>query len=405
MRNLSFTLFMFFWTIFAYGQSYDEFVASNNIDEKCRLAEKIALHYVSTNIDSLKLIGEQLLSFSNSKKSKKGIYTSYGIIGNAMVRSAQEKKGLELLRKAKNYFLSVENYDKVTEIYNEIGNGYQFLGDYKEAVKWYEYSLKYGELSTDEYTSDMAKINIAQALSHLKEFDEAVRYAKEYRDWVLKLGSLKSLTNAYAVLGSIALERGQYRDAINYFQQCYEFALKAGDNSGQGHAYTNLGIAKFLEGKMEESVDYFKKAIEFREKVNNIALICDAYLNYGGIMFELSRYDEAIQYYTIGLKIAQKNEKYANEIELLEALKEVYETVDLEEVEKIALEIERVQKKEFARTKEQSKFDVVLAKELLESEEIYKSGFTNENDKWSFYIGLGIIFILFTFLAIRKKVE
>src|SRR5690606_12399402 len=121
MRNLSFTLFMFFWTIFAYGQSYDEFVASNNIDEKCRLAEKIALHYVSTNIDSLKLIGEQLLSFSNSKKSKKGIYTSYGIIGNAMVRSAQEKKGLELLRKAKNYFLSVENYDKVTEIYNEIG--------------------------------------------------------------------------------------------------------------------------------------------------------------------------------------------------------------------------------------------------------------------------------------------
>jgi tetratricopeptide (TPR) repeat protein len=386
-----------------YGQSFQDFKASNNLDDKCRMAEELALHYVVTDTDSVKVVGEHLLSYSNKKYSKKGINTSYFIIGNALIRSAKEQKGLELLRQAKNYYLSIEDFDKVTEIYNEIGNGYQYLGNSKEAVKWYKQSLVYGELATDEHVTYMAKINLAQALSTLEEYDEAIEYAEQYRDWVLKLGSLKSSTNAYAVLGSIALDQAKHKKAIKYFEQCFQFAVKAGDNSGQGHAYTNIAISKYLEGDLVESENYFKQAVEFRKKVNNPSLVCDAYLNYGGILFERNKTKEAIDVYNLGLKVAQKSKKYRHEIELLEALKEAYAIYDLEQVGDINSQIEKAKTHQTKIDSKQSRIDQLLTSELKESDRIRKSGFVNEAERFPFYIGAIILFLGFVILAVRRN--
>src|SRR5690606_7533458 len=148
---------------------------------------------------------------------------------------------------------------------------------------------------------------------------------EHYRDWVLEMGSMKDVSNAYAVLGKIALAEGKNDEAISYFEQCYDFAQRANARSQQGHAYTNIAIATYLQGEPEASIPLFEKALELRLKVNNTALVCDAYLNLGGIHFELGNYDLAEGYYQRGLQEARKNEKYSSELELLDAVKEVYQ--------------------------------------------------------------------------------
>lgn len=389
----------------SYGQTFKQFIESDDIDTKCGIAEELSLEYVVSDLDSLRMMGESLLKFSNKLQSKKGINMSYYVIGNYLTRTAKEQEGMELLRQAKNYYLSIENYNLVTSILNEIGNAYQYLGKHEESCKWYEQSLKYGEFASDEYVMHAARINLAQAYNHLEKYEQAKEQAEQYRDWVLKLGSLKSSSNAFAVLGSIELNQGKNKQAIYYFEQCYKFAVRAGDNSGQGHAFTNIGIAKYLEGDMDESERYFKEALEFRKQVRNVAMTCDAYLNYGGILYERGKNEAAIENYETGLNLARKHKKYTNEIEFLEALKELYAIYDPKKIEELDHDIELAQKLQTYFDHDQQKIDDVLASELRESDKIRKSGFVSESNRWPFYIGASILFVGFFFLVVRKKLN
>ena len=387
-----------------FGQTYREFADEIDIDRKCRLADDLSFTYVASDLDSLKLLGEKLLVFSNNKHSKKGINAAYYILGDYFVRTAKEKKGLELLREAKNYYLEIKDYNRVTRAYNAIGIAYQHLGNYKEACKWYEQSLKYGELAPDEHVTYMSLINIAQAQKSLENYDLAIKNAENYRDWVLKLGSTEHIANSFAVLGSISLDQEKFSQAVYYFEQAFKFAEESGDNSGKGHAYTNIGIAKYLQGKIAESEEYFKKAVEFRKHVGHVAFLCDAYLNYGGILFEQEKYDLAISSYLEGLDIARVNRKFRNEIELLEALKEVYSLHELEKVGGINKALKIAENNQYQLEGEQLKMDELLTEELKESERIRRSGFITENNKWVFYIGLFVLFLGCFLLAIRRKI-
>lgn len=406
LNRLTLLLIVFSFSLLnSFGQTYREFSEEVDIDKKCRLAEDLSFIYVASDLDSLKIVGEKLLIHANNKHSKKGINTSYYILGDYFTRTAQEKKGLELLREAKNYYLEIKDYNRITRVYNAIGIAYQHLGNYKEACKWYDQSLKYGELASDEHVTYMALINIAQAQKSMENYDLAIKNAENYRDWVLKLGSAEHIANSFAVLGSISLDQEKFSQAIYYFEQSFKFAEESGDNSGKGHAYTNIGIAKYLQGKISESEEYFRKAIKFRQNVGHIAFLCDAYLNYGGILFEQEKYEPAITSYLEGLDIARTNKRFLNEIELLEALKEVYTIHDLEKVGGINRALKAAENNQSKLETEQLKMDEVLAEELRESERVRRSGFIGENNKWAFYIGLFVLFIGFFLLVIRQKIS
>lgn len=387
----------------SYGQTYSQFLKSSNINEKCGIADKLSMRYENTDIDSLKILGEDLLHFSTHIQNKKGVYASYIFLGRYLSKSAKEKEGIERLRKAKNYFLSIEDYNRTTELYNDIGNAYQYAGKDEEACKWYERSLSYGELATDGYITQIARINLAQAQNNLGKYKEATQNAELYRDWSLKLGIAKSVTNSFAVLGSIELNQKNYKQACYYFEQSYKFAVRTDDYSSMGNAYTNLGIVKFLEEDFDTSEKYFGIAIEFRNKIKNVPQICDAYLNYGGILFERGKHDLAIKNYLLGYETAEKYKKYENGLELLYALQEVYTIHDIEKLEeinkKISLDSEKLEKFKLNF----KDIDTELLNDLYKSDRVRQSGYLNKDDKWVFYIGVFLLFIVSFLIAIRKN--
>ncbi len=399
LRMLRFYLFVL--ASFSAGQyaravDMDSFYAASDMEEKCLIADELAQEYLGSNLDSLKILGYELLVASNKAKNEFGINYSRVIIGNYLIRSADELRGLELLRQAKNYFVGIEDYAKGAEICNEIGNGYQFINRIEESVSWYK-------LSPDKRIQYIAEINLAQAYMMTGQFERGRKAAEHYRDWVLEQGSLKDVSNAYAVLGRMALDQEKNKEAIYYFEQCYKFAQKGGARVQQANAYTNIAIAVYLQGKPEESVPLFEKALELRKKVNNIAYVCDAYLNMGGIYFELGEYEKALDYYGQGVVLARNHEKYLNEIELLEAVKEVYAIGEPAKAAATGQEVEQAKVNLEQQKKMQSSFDKLLSEELKETARIQADGFVREESKWPFYIGGFVLFAGFYLLAVRRR--
>ena len=106
----------------------------------------------------------------------------------------------------------------------------------------------------------------------------------------------------------------------------------------------------------------------------------------------LSQSKQALQNYEAGLHLARKHKKYTNEIEFLEALKELYGDSDTQKIEGLNHDIEVAQKLQTYFDHDQQKIDDVLAGELRESDKIRKSGFVSESNRWPFYIGASILF-------------
>ncbi|MCO5260903.1 MAG: tetratricopeptide repeat protein [Crocinitomicaceae bacterium] len=388
---------------FSFSQTFQQFLNTSNLEKKCKIADELIVDYEYNDLDSLKLLGTELLANSEKTYNKHCQNYAFFILGKYLIKTAKEKEGIEYLNKAKNYFLSKEDFNKLTEIYNEIGNANQVLGRYNEACKWYEYSLNYGEKSTDDYVDQIARVNLAQAHNKLGEYEKAKEQAELYKDWVLKLGKFKSITNSFSVLGVIELENENYKQAEYYFEQSYKFSVRSDNYAGMGDAYTNLAIIKYYQEDIETSKEYFRIALELRSKVKNITKICDSYLNYGGILFEMSEFEKAEENYLMGLNIAKENKKILNEIELLQALKELYTEYDIEKLESINKQIDQTNKRSKQEDIEFAKLNNKLLKDLYLNDRMMQNGYLSKNSRWSFYFGSILLFLLSLYLIIRKK--
>ena len=144
-------------------------------------------------------------------------------------------------------------------------------------------------------------------------------------------------------------------------------------------------------------------ALDFRKKVKNISKICDAYLNYGGILFELEDYTQAESMYNEGLRLAQKQKSILSELELNQALLELYKTYDLEKFEKVNIRIDSLTKKEKVAKKENDSINQKLIREVYKYDRENQDGFRSNNSKILIYIGTFILLLLAFYFIIRQK--
>lgn len=393
---------LFFIPAYSFTQNFEDFQNAKTMDKKITITEALAYDYVKDNLDSLLLLGHELLIESNKQKDELGIFSARRIIGTYKIRTSEIDAGLELLRSSKNFFLGKENFTAVTEVCNEIGNAYQYSGKIDDAIKWYKESLKYGRIASDDNMKNIALVNLAQAYIIKSDFEKAETAALEYRDWVLAIGAIDAISNSYAVLGNIELQSENFANAISYFQHCEKFARKSGSKTQLAHAYTNLGISAFYLGENEKCVDYFIQALELNKAIQNVKPICDSYLNLGGVYFEMSDFSKAELYYLEGLEVAKTGKIYASQIEFLEALMEL-KNEEGKPTKEFSDELKKAVEEQNKHVTSQNKVDRELEEDLLESKRIQRDGFDKSNSKLPFYIGSGILFLAFAILALRKR--
>jgi tetratricopeptide (TPR) repeat protein len=284
------------------------------------------INFMRNNLDSLKIDAMEILLIGLDNKNNYAINVGKRSLGSYLIRSGQQKEGLNYLKMANSYFQEKGDYEIQTETLNEIGNGFLLDGKPLQAEKYFLLSLEAGKNSPDPTSSFLAEANLAQAYINLGNYERAEGYLQHYKKEALKYEKFESVANAYALLGSIALIRNKKALAKEYFDKSAKFGFQSKSKALIAHAYNNKAIVYFDEGERDSSLAYFNKALELRLLTNNAKSISESYFNLGDFYLEIKDFAKSLNYYKQCEHYCKQKKLLREELDVTEALTKLYKT-------------------------------------------------------------------------------
>lgn len=296
---------------------FKNFKSDSDFHSKSRKALVLWEQYISNSIDSLSILGTEILSDSYKHKSDFGIAVANRILGCYDARIGKINRGIRLLTASKNYFVSKNDNELICESMNELGIAYFLKGDYETAKSFFQSSLKFGKESPVETNRFLAQINLAKVYAEQGKSSEAKFLIHEYIKLAIEIEKWESVCNAYSLLGDLALNANQIRTAKNYFEKQIGFAKKAKSSVYITRAINNQAILAYYEGDSEKALQLFQLVLNRRKKEKFAFNLYDAYFNlasyYYGDNLEL-----ALKYVDSCFHVAKENKLLKQELEVYE---------------------------------------------------------------------------------------
>ena len=272
-------LFIFSTNIFCASTEFQDFKQERDIHSKSRKALVLWEWYVSNSIDSLNVLGVELLKSAKQNDSDFGISIANRILGCYDVRTGKIDRGIRLLTRSKNYFISRNDNELICESMNELGIAYFLKGDLETAKSFFRSSIKFGEESPVETNRFLAQINLAKAYAEQGRNSETIFLIQDYIKKAYSLKKWEAVSNGYSQLGDLALEKNQIRTARNYFEKQIKYAKKAKSSLYITRAMINQAILVYFEGNTNESFRLFQEVLTRRKNEKFAFNIYEAYFN------------------------------------------------------------------------------------------------------------------------------
>ena len=378
----------------SFGQNkydFSSFKNEKNYLRKAKIALELSAEYVRYNIDSLKILAEELKKSSNKNAFTRAI--SCRILGIYEVRKGDFNNGVVLLKAAKNYSLSMQDLELLTSDMNELGNAYFLKGDFKTAEFYYKTSLEIGEDSPNETDAFLALVNLARIHILQKKYSEAKQELEKYIFLATKNENWEAVANAYAVFADLALEQDNYELAKLYCEKSLSASNKTKKSYFYLNALTNKALVYFLSNEKKQALELFKKILRARKTENISHKIFEAYFNLAGYFADSDK-NLAEKYSDSSLQLAKKKGLLGLELEAIEFKIEELKLLEFTD-EKAKLEL-KIRELENNNKKERDK----LSGELISGNFIEKKEINNNSlILFAFFSAL----LFFMVLQIRKK--
>jgi len=199
------------------------------------------------------------------------------------------------------------------DIYFDLGLQYKEKNEYKEAIEYFEKTLKANPNDTEamsniavchfkegnfesskEYFIKLLQIdsrNISAYINLGKIYEKEENFEEAFRQYQ-KAGEIEPNNSEILLhIGLIYSKREEYKCAVESFKKAVQL------NPDDDQTLYNLGPALLREDQYLEAITVIEKAI----KVNSD--FPEYFLNYGLALFNLERYTESIEYYKKALAI------------------------------------------------------------------------------------------------------
>lgn len=391
---LALSCFVILCNPLSFGQNkydFSSFKNEKNQLRKAKMALELSQEYVRYNIDSLKIIAEELKESSNKNAFTRAI--SCRILGIYEVRKGDFNNGIVLLKAAKNYSLSMQDLELLTSDMNELGNAYFLKGDFKTAEFYYKTSLDIGEDSPNETDAFLALVNLARIHILQKKYSEAKQELEKYIFLATKNEKWEAVANAYAVFADLALEQKNYKSAKLYCEKSFSAANKTIKSYFYLNALTNKALVYFLSNEKKQALELFQKILRDRKTENIPHKIFEAYFNLASYFADSDK-NLSEKYSDSCLQLAKKQGLLGLELEAIEFKIEELKLMEFKEA-KAKLEL-KIRELENNNKKERDK----LSSELILGNLIEKKE-KNNNSLMLFAFFSALLF--FMVLQIRKK--
>lgn len=316
---------------YSFSQNEENEAAGNEVYLEALKSLDSWNYYMRNNLDSLKLDAFHIMLLGIEKNNDFALNVGKRSLGSYLIRTGKQNSGIKYLRQSLSYFDKRGDYVLKTEILNEIGNGYLNLGKPEMAEEFYLKSLRAGKDSPDPTSAFLAESNLAQAYIQLGNLSKATAILQHYKNESLKVQKLESVSNAYALLGTIEQSKGNMKLAKEFFKKSAEFGFKSSSVSQIAQAYNNMAIVLFGEGNHSASLNYFEKALEMRIKSGNSRSISESYFNLGGYFHELKDFKNASKYYKMSETFSENKHLLRERLDAIQAQAELLEDEGKEE--------------------------------------------------------------------------
>lgn len=391
---LALSCFVILCNPLSFGQNkydFSSFKNEKNHLRKAKIALELSAEYVRYNIDSLKILAEELKKSNNKNAFTRAI--SCRILGIYEVRKDDFNNGVVLLKAAKNYSLSMQDLELLTSDMNELGNAYFLKGDFKTAEFYYKTSLDIGEDSPNETDAFLALVNLARIHILQKKYSEAKQELEKYIFLATKNEKWEAVANAYAVFADLALEQKNYGLAKLYCEKSFSAANKTMKSYFYLNSLTNKALVYFLSNEKKQALELFQKILRDRKTENIPYKIFEAYFNLAGYFVESDK-NISEKYSDSCLQLAKKQGLLGLE---LEAIKFKIDELKLIEFKEAKAQLKfKIRELENNNKKERDK----LSGELISGNFIEKKEINNNSlILFSFFSAL----LFFMVFQTRKK--
>lgn len=349
-RRFLFSLLYSFFICISWTQqvNYSAYLTKDNGD-KIEYAEELVNFYLSENIDSVLVVGENLFFYGLDQGYPPAKEQGKIFIAEYFIQTGKIQKGLELLKPMLNVAEEQKDNHLKIAVTNRITLGYCKAQDAKSALIWAKRLQELKRNETDVKRKIEGDLLLAQAFLLNKKNDEAISIYTNYIQTAKTIQFHRGLASAYAKLGDIYRTQGNIKKAKAYFLLSFQSGKKSALTTPQANAINNLAIINFEENQLDEALDKFKQGLTLRQKANNFRGICESLFNLGEYYFYNEDYARAEQFYKESEEFASKHELLADQRDALKGMTACrkglkdFETATIYQDKIIALQQEIVQ--------------------------------------------------------------
>lgn len=400
-------IFLVFFSSSTWSQnhSYSAYLKLENA-QKVEVAEELANYYLSENIDSLLVLGEQLFFLGIDEAYPPAIETGKIFIAEYFIQTGKIHKGIELLKPMLS--IADEQHDNKLKIAitKRITLGYCKAQDAKSALVWAKRLQDYKQGEKDIKTKIEGDLLYAEALLLNKKSKEAIGVYQNYINQAKQIKFYRGLASAYAKLGDTYRLQGDLKQAKDYFNLSLEAGKKSKLSTPQANAINNLAIIYFEENNLKKALENFNSGLDLRKKANNFRGICESYFNLGEYYFYTNDFTQAEFYYRKSEEFAAANELFIDQRDALKGIATCKKsTQDFEEActiqEKIIHLQQEIRDRELTDDEDLSRLEQEIWKNDYQNNQTEKSPQKINYIPW--ILGMGFLMTVLLLIWKRKK--
>ncbi len=388
-----------------FGQkTYADFHNETDINKKAEIGYFLWNEYLRNDLDSLKIMAVELLLSAAEEGSTFARAVGNTSLGSYLIRNGEMEVGIRHLEDSKKYFEQKEDYTLLSEAYNELGNGHYLSGEYQDAIKSYLASLRYGSLSPDLTAAFNGKLGLGRAYCAVGDTIVGLLTVEKYKDEAVKHMKFESAADAYAYMGMIEIERGDFDASRRYYEKSIVYSGKSDSKAHLSHAYNNKAILHFNLGENDSSLLYFEKSLKLRERIKHHKGIIESYYNLGFYHLETGDFHNAYIYFNKSAKLAKEQKFKGDEKDALQELMGLCNQLEYkEEAERIEQRLDELTAFMEKKKNDDSEIIAYAQKVIAEAEMKEEEDEETEEQSFSYIWLLGILALIPVLYAARKR--
>jgi len=274
--------------------------------EKIQVLNEIAKNFSSIDPRQGIKYGNEALQLAEALKLpalKSKVYLNIGI---NYLRLSRQDTARTLFNTALQNALLFKDSLAIALYNNRMGLLYEFEGKYDSSIYVFRKELEIYRTLKNEARTATTLENLGTISLNRGEFKSATSYLLEAKSIFEKTGEKSKLLYIYMKLGQVFSETSDFQDAEKWFQKAVNGALEMDDPLAAGFGLNSLGIVYKKQGRYDAALEKFQAALVKIQNMTNYRLLLSIYANMGNVYLSLKKPLEAISYHTKSLDLAQK---------------------------------------------------------------------------------------------------